>query len=40
MDDQGRQLYLIFNAELNGVFRGDPKGFIAKANKNWPKLDR
>ena len=37
---QDGKLYLNFNAELNGVFRGDPKGFIAKADKNWPKLDR
>ena len=34
------KLYLNFNAELNGVFAGDPAGFIAKAEKNWPKLDR
>lgn len=37
---QDGRLYLSFNAELNGVFRGDPKRFIAKADKNWPKLDR
>ena len=37
---QDGKLYLNFNAELNGVFLGDPKGFIARADKNWPKLDR
>lgn len=34
------KLYLNFNAELNGVFQGDPTGFITKAEKNWPGLDR
>jgi YHS domain-containing protein len=34
------KLYLNFNAELNAVFAGDAAGFIAKAQKNWPKLDR
>jgi YHS domain-containing protein len=34
------KLYLNFNAELNGTFQGDPAGFIAKAEKNWPKLDQ
>jgi YHS domain-containing protein len=34
------KLYLNFNAELNGVFAGDPASFVAKAEKNWPKLDR
>ena len=24
--------------ETNGVFRGDPQEFIAKADENWPKL--
>ena len=37
---QDGKLYLNFNAKLNGVFRGDPKEFIAKADKNWPELDR
>lgn len=34
------KLYLNFNAALNDTFRGDPAGFIAKADANWPKLDR
>lgn len=34
------KLYLNFNADVNGTFRGDPAGFVAKAEKNWPKLDR
>lgn len=34
------KLYLNFNAELNGVFAGDPAGFIAKADRNWKPLDR
>ncbi|MEK7316845.1 MAG: YHS domain-containing (seleno)protein [Candidatus Eisenbacteria bacterium] len=34
------KLYLNFNAELNGVFANDAAAFIAKAARNWPKLDR
>lgn len=34
------KLYLNFNADLNGTFQGDPAGFIAKAEQNWPRLDR
>ena len=34
------KLYLNFNAEINRAFAGDPASFIAKANRNWPKLDR
>lgn len=32
------KLYLNFNADIQKVFDGDPQGFIAKANGNWPKL--
>ena len=34
------KLYLNFNADLNAVFAADAAGFVAKANQNWPKLDR
>jgi hypothetical protein len=34
------KLYLNFNAEINDTFAKDPKGFIAKANRNWPGLNR
>jgi YHS domain-containing protein len=34
------KLYLNFNAEINDTFSKDPKGFIAKANRNWPTLNR
>ena len=34
------KLYLNFNAEINDTFSKDPKGFIAKANRNWPSLNR
>ena len=34
------KLYLNFNADINKVFANDSKGFIAKAEKNWPALNR
>lgn len=34
------KLYLNFNAEINSTFARDAASFIAKAEKNWPKLDR
>lgn len=34
------KLYLNFNADLNKTFRGDAKGFAAKAEKNWPGLNQ
>lgn len=34
------RLYLNFNGEINHTFAGDPASFVAKANQNWPKLDR
>jgi YHS domain-containing protein len=34
------KLYLNFNAEINATFSRDPAGFIAKAERNWPALNR
>lgn len=34
------KLYLNFNAGINSTFAKDAATFIAKANKNWPGLDR
>lgn len=34
------KLYLNFNAEINSTFAKDATMFIAKADKNWPSLDR
>jgi hypothetical protein len=34
------KLYLNFNADINRTFTKDAPSFIAKANANWPKLDR
>ena len=34
------KLYLNFNADINKTFAGDPKGFVAKANGNWSKLNK
>ena len=34
------KLYLNFNADINGTFAKDAASFIARAEKNWPKLDR
>ena len=34
------KLYLNFNADINGTFGRDAKGFIAKAERNWPALNR
>jgi len=34
------KLYLNFNADLNKTFQGDVQGLAARAEKNWPKLNR
>lgn len=34
------KLYLNFNADINSTFSKDAATFIAKADKNWPSLDR
>jgi YHS domain-containing protein len=34
------RLYMNFNADINDTFSKDAKGFIAKANRNWPGLNR
>lgn len=34
------KLYLNFNGDVNKMFSGDASGFVAKANRNWPQLDR
>ena len=34
------KLYLNFNADINGTFANDAHGFIAKAERNWPALNR
>ena len=34
------KLYLNFNADINATFAKDAPAFIAKADVNWPKLDR
>lgn len=34
------KLYLNFNADINRSFRGDTGGFVARANRNWPSLNR
>jgi len=34
------KLYLNFNSEINSTFAKDPQGYIAKANRNWPSLNR
>jgi YHS domain-containing protein len=34
------KLYLNFNAEINATFSKDPEGFITKANRNWPALNK
>ena len=34
------KLYLNFNADINSTFAKDAATFIAKADENWPKLDR
>lgn len=34
------KLYMNFNAEINETFGKDAKGFIGKANRNWPGLNR
>lgn len=32
------QLYLNITRSVDRVWRRDPKGYIAKANKNWPRI--
>ena len=34
------KLYLNFNADINATFARDANGFIAKAERNWPALNR
>jgi len=34
------KLYMNFNADINATFAGDAGNFIAKANRNWPQLNR
>lgn len=34
------KLYLNFNADINTTFGKDAESFIAKANRNWPALNR
>lgn len=34
------KLYLNFNADINRTFRKDAVGFVSKAERNWPALNR
>lgn len=34
------KLYLNFNADLNATFAKDAEGYIVKANRHWPELNR
>lgn len=34
------KLYLNFNGDINATFSKDPASFIAKANQNWPALNK
>lgn len=34
------KLYLNFDSGINSTFGRDPSGFIAKAERHWPALDR
>lgn len=34
------KLYLNFNGDINATFSKDPESFIAKANRNWPTLNK
>lgn len=34
------KLYLNFNGDINKTFRKDARGFVAKAEKHWPELNR
>jgi len=34
------KLYLNFNADINATFANDAHGFIGKAERNWPALNR
>jgi YHS domain-containing protein len=34
------KLYLNFNGDINATFSKDPLGFITKANRNWPSLNK
>lgn len=36
----GGKLYLNFNGDLNKTFARDTEGFISKAERNWPGLNR
>jgi YHS domain-containing protein len=34
------KLYMNFNADINATFSRDTQGFIRKAERNWPELNR
>lgn len=34
------KLYMNFNADILKMWNEDAKGFIARANQNWPKLNK
>jgi YHS domain-containing protein len=34
------KLYLNFNGEINKTFARDTEGFVSKAERNWPSLNR
>ncbi len=34
------KLYMNFDADINATFAGDARNFIAKANRNWPQLNK
>lgn len=34
------KLYLNFNGDINTTFAKDASGFISKANRNWPTLNK
>jgi YHS domain-containing protein len=34
------KLYLNFNSDINTTFARDTSGFVRKAEKNWPELNR
>lgn len=34
------KLYLNFNADINATFAKNAEGYIAKANRHWPELNR
>ncbi len=34
------KLYMNFNSDINATFSKDTQGFISKANRNWPSLNK